>query len=104
MYQVGISKMKSEIVRCLLTEISVIFSARQLKISREGQTIFKARVLAQNITCHAQLSLRFYGQCHGTREGPGINNGCNIYIVDSVNSNLQGKLKEVRELRTNRRK
>jgi len=33
----------------------VIFSVLQLKI-REGQTVFKARVLAQNITSHAQLS------------------------------------------------
>ena len=35
----------------------MIFSVRQVKIRRDGQTIFKTRVLAQN--CHAQLSLCF---------------------------------------------
>ena len=58
----------------------MLFSVRQLKIRREGQTIFKQEC-CQNITCHAQRSLSFYGQCHGMSEGPGIEIGCNSPIL-----------------------
>ena len=86
--------MKTEIVWYLFTEISMLFSVRQVKIRREGQTIFKARVLSQNITCHAQLSLRFYGQCHGTSKGPWIEIGCNSPVLIYSRLSLTRTFKE----------